>query len=751
MTSPRYPRAGRAGYDSLGRLTAEANPESGSTSYVYDTDSTCGTYHGDRVKRVDAVGNTTCYGYDAVHRVTSITTTSGTYASVTPAKRFIYDSATVNGSSMGNAAGHLAEAYTCTPVTCSSLITDLGFSYSARGEILTALEATPNSGGYYASTASYWANGSLDQLSAPGMPTLTYNPDGEGRVSTVTASSGQNPVSSTSYNAGSGLPTGVTFGSGDSDAFGYDAMGRMTSYQFNVGSQSVAGQPAWNANGTLQQLAITDPFSSNNQQTCGYSYDDLARIMGVNCVQNPSSTANWAQTFSFDAFGNISKTAGSGVNGPYSFLPTYDTSTNRYSTLPASTPSYDYNGNLQADGFHSYTCDADGHAASLGSVGMTYDALGRMVEQAWSSTSHVQLLYDPMGRQIALMLGSTFAEGRVPLVAGATANYVSSGLRAYFHPDYLGGLHFSSTPSQTKWTDTFYGPYGEMYSSSSGETIYGGMAPDVPGRLWEAMSREYHAVQGRWLTPDPAGLAAVDPTNPQTWNRYAYVTNNPLALTDPAGLQSGNCSNITYPASVANCVVGAYSQAFPAQVSDYYTAGQPGPFDEFDWSGIPVVEQVGYDWISFGIYQQGPSGYTPGLAEYQSWLIEDAYWGPVFQQVTDLFMIISPPQYLYSVPLGWNPPSLVPAPSPPGPLSSSEVASCGFDPSLHPTVSQFGDPGSSVDRTSATYLSKPAWSKTQNNRMSPTPNPELTQEIDGVALPLQYLSNLTTCKAAGRQ
>ena len=38
------------------------------------------------------------------------------------------------------------------------------------------------------------------------------------------------------------------------------------------------------------------------------------------------------------------------------------------------------------------------------------------------------------------------------------------------------------------------------------------------------------------MHPDPAGLAAVDPTNPQSWNRYAYVLNNPLKYIDPNGL-----------------------------------------------------------------------------------------------------------------------------------------------------------------------------------------------------------------------
>ncbi|MGA8490648.1 MAG: RHS repeat-associated core domain-containing protein, partial [Terriglobales bacterium] len=55
-------------------------------------------------------------------------------------------------------------------------------------------------------------------------------------------------------------------------------------------------------------------------------------------------------------------------------------------------------------------------------------------------------------------------------------------------------------------------------------------------------AREYAKTQGRWLTPDPAGLVAVDLTNPQTWNRYAYVLNNPLSYRDPTGLVTINPS-----------------------------------------------------------------------------------------------------------------------------------------------------------------------------------------------------------------
>jgi len=49
-------------------------------------------------------------------------------------------------------------------------------------------------------------------------------------------------------------------------------------------------------------------------------------------------------------------------------------------------------------------------------------------------------------------------------------------------------------------------------------------------------ARYYASSMGRWLSLDPAGLAAVNPSFPQTWNLYAYAANNPLSYTDPYGL-----------------------------------------------------------------------------------------------------------------------------------------------------------------------------------------------------------------------
>lgn len=540
-------------FDMLGRMTQEVNPESGTTNYIYDTtDSNCPSYssYGDLVEKKDWVGNYTCLQYDNLHRVAQITYPSGVYATRTPTKCTVYGSPSVNGHTMTNANLQPGETFTTAASSCTgspTKIVDEGFSYSARGELTDVYESTPHSGGYYHTTAAYWANGALETLSGVGQQSAySYGVDGEGRPSTATQGS-TNYVTGTTYNNASQPLTVSLKTSGDSDSYAYDAnTGMMTNFTFTVNSKSMAGQLHWNTNLSLGSLAITDGFNSSGTETCNYGnsttagYDDLGRLLNMNCG------TPWSQTFSYnDPFGNITK------SGSSSWMPGYKNS-NQYSLAGTL---YDNNGNLTNDTFHTYTWDSDGNTATIDSTTcgtngtcLTFDAADRIVEKNVAGVI-TEIEYSPIGK-VAVMSGGTQKQAYVPLPGGET---LSPGPDTYWHADWLGTVRLATGVSaRTVTFDRAFAPFGEMYNTVTGGTSNPDYTGDTQGTVpgeFDTPFRELHPGQGRWISPDPAGLAAVDPTNPQTWNRYAYVGNMPLTLFDPLGL-AGLCDDPT----VIHCV-----------------------------------------------------------------------------------------------------------------------------------------------------------------------------------------------------
>ena len=65
-----------------------------------------------------------------------------------------------------------------------------------------------------------------------------------------------------------------------------------------------------------------------------------------------------------------------------------------------------------------------------------------------------------------------------------------------------------------------------------------GYQKDEETQLDFAEARMYQNLHGRFTAVDPL-LASGKSANPQTFNRYVYVMNNPLIYTDPTGLQAG--------------------------------------------------------------------------------------------------------------------------------------------------------------------------------------------------------------------
>jgi RHS repeat-associated protein len=199
------------------------------------------------------------------------------------------------------------------------------------------------------------------------------------------------------------------------------------------------------------------------------------------------------------------------------------------------TPTYDANGNVLNDGTHTYTWDAEGRPVTVDGVGLTFDALLRMVEQNRSG-AYTEIVYAPTGEKLALMNGQSLVKAFVPLPGSSTAVYTSTGLSYYRHPDWLGSNRLTSSPSRAALSTIAYGPFGETYAPfGASDPSFTGQNQDTSAGDYDFLFREY-STQGRWPSPDPAGLAAVDFSDPRSLNRYAYVLNDPLRFVDPLGL-----------------------------------------------------------------------------------------------------------------------------------------------------------------------------------------------------------------------
>ena len=213
---------------------------------------------------------------------------------------------------------------------------------------------------------------------------------------------------------------------------------------------------------------------------------------------------------------------------------TVDATTNR---ITGTLYTYDANGDVTNDYSHAYSWDAEDRPVAIDSVGLTYDALGRMVEQNRSG-AYTEIVYSPAGSKLALMNGPTLQKAFVPLPGQAQAVYTSTGLSYYRHPDSLGSSRLASLPTPAApYSETAYAPFGEPYAQSGTTDLsLTGQNQDTVAGLYDFPAREYNT-QGRWISPDPAGIKAATLTDPRSLNQYAYVSNTPLNATDPLGLR----------------------------------------------------------------------------------------------------------------------------------------------------------------------------------------------------------------------
>jgi RHS repeat-associated protein len=182
----------------------------------------------------------------------------------------------------------------------------------------------------------------------------------------------------------------------------------------------------------------------------------------------------------------------------------------------------------------------------------------------------------------------------------------------YYHGDHLGSARLLTAGGGWPIQAATYLPFGQEWNPQITVNHYKftGDERDAESGLDHTQFRQYSSQLGRWIHPDPAGLAAVDPTNPQSWNRYAYVLNSPMILTDPSGLDPGGLT----PGDI--CLVDDTEPVcgFPAQI----LAGDPGgsggcTLNPFSTALVPICAPGVGGGIVVGIGGQSGGGTIPPI------------------------------------------------------------------------------------------------------------------------------------------
>ena len=121
---------------------------------------------------------------------------------------------------------------------------------------------------------------------------------------------------------------------------------------------------------------------------------------------------------------------------------------------------------------------------------------------------------------------------------------IASAKKYYFHEDHLGGASIMTDEDGEIVAEYQYYPYGGTYSEeTSGEDFgnsykYTGQEEDSEIGLYYYGSRYYNPEVTKFMSRDPA---VYDERflemlrDPQSFNTYAYVRNNPIKYIDPSG------------------------------------------------------------------------------------------------------------------------------------------------------------------------------------------------------------------------
>ena len=242
-------------------------------------------------------------------------------------------------------------------------------------------------------------------------------------------------------------------------------------------------------------------------------------------------------------------------------------------------------------------------------MGFGYDANGRMVRATKTGVPDATSVYDASGLRVAECVNDAWRFLIYDIGGKLVAEY--GGLQAtdeggvkYVVQDWQGSTRAVVGNSGSVQARMDYTAYGESVGAGTGlrtsqqgfggnDTIrqrYGLTERDDATGLDHTWFRKHENQAGRWTSPDPYN-GSMNLGDPQSYNRYSYVENDPVNWIDPSGL-NGAGPNTRYtnlnPMGVAYYVDGMLTDAWHA-----WSVIGSGAFD-FIFSSIPEVSYASY-------------------------------------------------------------------------------------------------------------------------------------------------------------
>jgi RHS repeat-associated protein len=565
-------------YDSLSRLTCASNPENSSaacpltatTSYVLGTTGYTYDLNGNLLHKTSPAPNqigstlvTLSYCYDALNRITGKAYTSQSCSGgllPTPLVSYFYDQTSYNGLAIANGIGHRTGM--------ADQVGSEAWSFDIRGRVSSDKRTTNG----LSKTFTYASNfdGSVANITYPisadgrYSAALVYTPGGAGRPLDISLNGSLFVVNAHYTPAGAncylqdywdGIWTSVGTFNNRQQPKTYEVQ-----QQFSGTQPSVCTEMSMVADTLDFTYNFTDSSGHNNgnvqsiannvdwHRGQSFTYDSLNRIATAQTTAtnqpafqgDNSIGACWAESYTYDAWGNILTLGANTTTQPNYVGCTQESGFNYNGTiatnnrLAASGYSYDAAGNMTVSPGFSYVYDAENHLITTAGVTYTYDGDGKRLTKSNGTMYWYGVSSDPV---IETDLSNNLKYHYIFFNGQRVASDNNSNQVNWYFADHLGTARLVFSLNGDDQSD-FYPFGGERVITTGAGNHYKftGKERDTETGLDNFGARFNSSTMGRFMSADPVWVTGPRMVDPQRFNLYAYVRNNPLTLTDPSGM-----------------------------------------------------------------------------------------------------------------------------------------------------------------------------------------------------------------------